>query len=88
MGLHHRSMEYKDAIKALRKEMLMSQGGDDLGFQHRQIRDVPKAAREYADFFNEARPSFSLGCLLTPAQCKERRWEAKLPAIVGKSNGK
>lgn len=49
--------------------------------------DVPKAVREYIGLFNKARPSFALG-YLTPAQYKERYWKPKLPAIVGKDNGK
>lgn len=43
--------------------------------------DVPKAVREYVDFFNKERPSFALD-YLTPAQYKERYWKPKLPAIV------
>ena len=46
-----------------------------------------EAAREYIDFFNEARPSYALGYLAL-AQYKERHWKPKLPAIVGESGGK
>ena len=43
--------------------------------------NVPKAVREYVDFFNKERPSFALD-YLTPAQYKERYWRPRLPAIV------
>lgn len=85
--MHNRSTEYKDAIKALRKEILMSRAKEEMfsDFNIGRSGYVPNAVREYLEFFNKARHSFTL-CYLTPFQYKD--WKPKLPAIVGKSNGK